>query len=327
MLVPLYLDDGELHAVFTSRREDLRRHAGEISFPGGRYDEGEPDLRATALREADEEIGLPAEAVEILGALQPTPTIATGYAVYPFVGLIEPGRHVDAQRTRGGRGDRALARASSWPATGGGGWSAVACRSAPTPTSSARTSSGARRLGSSPTCSTGSSRCSARRPVETSRRSGHASDRVASAASTPLVRRARVGVEQHVRDPRSSATGAHPGRAGGERVRRTVPRALVDDPADRRVDAASSAASRAACRAARAASSAPPRRAEQHTGHAHVLERRRDRRDPIGIAEHGLDARRLERGQPLRIAGSCPVPRGPRPQLARERAAHGSRNR
>ena len=92
VLVPLYLDRGELHAVFTRRREDMRRHAGEISFPGGRYDEGERDLIATALREAEEEIGLPPDAVEILGALQPTPTIATGYAVYPFVGMIEPGR-------------------------------------------------------------------------------------------------------------------------------------------------------------------------------------------------------------------------------------------
>jgi 8-oxo-dGTP pyrophosphatase MutT (NUDIX family) len=92
VLVPLYLDRGRLHAVFTRRHDDLRRHPGEISFPGGRYDEGEPDLRATALREAHEEIGLPSSAVEIVGALQPTPTIATGYAVYPFVGLIEAGR-------------------------------------------------------------------------------------------------------------------------------------------------------------------------------------------------------------------------------------------
>lgn len=92
VLVPLYLQDGELHGVFTRRREDLRRHPGEISFPGGRLDEGESSLIATALREAEEEIGLPAEAVELIGALQPTPTIATGYAVYPFVGLIEPGR-------------------------------------------------------------------------------------------------------------------------------------------------------------------------------------------------------------------------------------------
>jgi 8-oxo-dGTP pyrophosphatase MutT (NUDIX family) len=92
VLVPLYLHRGRLHAVFTRRGDDLRRHAGEISFPGGRYDEGEPDLQATALREANEEIGLPSDAVEIVGALQPTPTIATGYAVYPFVGLIEAGR-------------------------------------------------------------------------------------------------------------------------------------------------------------------------------------------------------------------------------------------
>jgi 8-oxo-dGTP pyrophosphatase MutT (NUDIX family) len=91
VLVPLYLEDGELHAVFTKRHHDLRRHPGEISFPGGRYDEGEVDLTATALREAEEEIGLPPEAVEIVGALQPTATIATGYAVYPFVGVIAAG--------------------------------------------------------------------------------------------------------------------------------------------------------------------------------------------------------------------------------------------
>ena len=92
VLVPLYVHRGRLHAVFTKRQDDLRRHPGEISFPGGRYDEGEPDLRATALREANEEIGLPGDAVEIVGALQPTPTIATGYAVYPFVGLIAADR-------------------------------------------------------------------------------------------------------------------------------------------------------------------------------------------------------------------------------------------
>jgi 8-oxo-dGTP pyrophosphatase MutT (NUDIX family) len=91
VLVPLYLDRGELHAVFTERRHDLRRHAGEVSFPGGRQDEGEPDLLATALREAWEEIGLPQDGVEVVGALAPTPTIATGYAIYPFVGVIEPG--------------------------------------------------------------------------------------------------------------------------------------------------------------------------------------------------------------------------------------------
>ncbi len=92
VLVPLYLhEDGGIGVVLTKRREDLRRHAGEISFPGGRQDDDESDLRDTALREAHEEIGLPADAVELIGALQPTPTIATNYAIYPFVGLIEPG--------------------------------------------------------------------------------------------------------------------------------------------------------------------------------------------------------------------------------------------
>ena len=91
VLVPLFVSEGVLHAVFTRRRDDLRRHAGEISFPGGRQDDDETDLRLTALREAEEEIGLPPDAVELIGALQPTPTIATNYAVYPFVGLIEPG--------------------------------------------------------------------------------------------------------------------------------------------------------------------------------------------------------------------------------------------
>jgi 8-oxo-dGTP pyrophosphatase MutT (NUDIX family) len=93
VLVPLYLDgDGDIHAVFTRRRADLRRHAGEISFPGGRHDEADADLGATALREAEEEIGLAAGAVELVGALPPTPTIATGYAIYPYVGVIEAGR-------------------------------------------------------------------------------------------------------------------------------------------------------------------------------------------------------------------------------------------
>ena len=96
VLVPLYWTPdaegtGGLGVVLTKRRDDLRRHAGEISFPGGRQDIDEDDLRETALREAREEIGLPSEAVDLVGALQPTPTIATNYSVYPFVGLIEAG--------------------------------------------------------------------------------------------------------------------------------------------------------------------------------------------------------------------------------------------
>jgi 8-oxo-dGTP pyrophosphatase MutT (NUDIX family) len=88
VLVALYEDgNGDLHAVFTQRRHDLSRHAGEISFPGGRRDAGE-SLVDTALREAHEEIGLPPGDVEVIGALQPTPTFVTNYAIYPFVGVI-----------------------------------------------------------------------------------------------------------------------------------------------------------------------------------------------------------------------------------------------
>jgi 8-oxo-dGTP pyrophosphatase MutT (NUDIX family) len=89
VLVPLHGDP--LTAVFTERRADLRRHAGEISFPGGRQEEPDEDLRMTALREAEEEIGLPASAVELVGALPPVGTFVTGYRIYPFVGLIPSG--------------------------------------------------------------------------------------------------------------------------------------------------------------------------------------------------------------------------------------------
>jgi 8-oxo-dGTP pyrophosphatase MutT (NUDIX family) len=92
VLVPLYLKDGDLHAVFTKRRDDLRRHAGEISFPGGRPDHEHEDLRTTALREAEEEIGLPREDVEIVGALPPTGTFVTNYRIHPYVGMIEHGK-------------------------------------------------------------------------------------------------------------------------------------------------------------------------------------------------------------------------------------------
>jgi 8-oxo-dGTP pyrophosphatase MutT (NUDIX family) len=91
VLVPLFFVDDVLHVVFTRRRHDLPRHPGEISFPGGRREAQDADLRETALREAEEEIGLPPGAVELLGALQPTPTIVSGYGIHPYVGLIEPG--------------------------------------------------------------------------------------------------------------------------------------------------------------------------------------------------------------------------------------------
>lgn len=65
----------------------MRRHAGEVSFPGGRAEPGETAV-ACALREADEEIGLNPAAVEVAGALPPTSTVVTSYRVVPVVGLI-----------------------------------------------------------------------------------------------------------------------------------------------------------------------------------------------------------------------------------------------
>jgi 8-oxo-dGTP pyrophosphatase MutT (NUDIX family) len=90
VLVPMHGWPDNAGLVFTERRSDLSRHAGEISFPGGRRDKGE-ELLDTALREAEEEIGLSPERVEVVGALPPIGTFVTNYKVHPFVGLIEEG--------------------------------------------------------------------------------------------------------------------------------------------------------------------------------------------------------------------------------------------
>jgi 8-oxo-dGTP pyrophosphatase MutT (NUDIX family) len=93
VLVPLFLAgvEPEPHVVLTRRRADLRRHAGEISFPGGRKDAQDADLSDTALREAEEEIGLLRSQVSLIGTLPPTSTFATNYVIHPFVGTIPAG--------------------------------------------------------------------------------------------------------------------------------------------------------------------------------------------------------------------------------------------
>jgi 8-oxo-dGTP pyrophosphatase MutT (NUDIX family) len=84
VLVLLYQQDGETFLVLTRRRDDLTAHAGQISFPGGRREDGE-SIEATAIREAKEEIGIDPLELELLGRLSPLYIPPTDYEVHPFV--------------------------------------------------------------------------------------------------------------------------------------------------------------------------------------------------------------------------------------------------
>jgi 8-oxo-dGTP pyrophosphatase MutT (NUDIX family) len=87
VLVPLVLGEPPT-AVFTRRTEHLSRHAGEISFPGGLRHDEDDDLRATALRETREELGLDPAAVDVLGVLPSVHTFVSGILIVPFVGVL-----------------------------------------------------------------------------------------------------------------------------------------------------------------------------------------------------------------------------------------------
>lgn len=87
VLVGIARTDDGARLVLTKRASHLRNHPGQIAFPGGRQDSGDADLVATALREAHEEIGLPPEAVEVLGALPAHETV-TGFLVTPILAEI-----------------------------------------------------------------------------------------------------------------------------------------------------------------------------------------------------------------------------------------------
>ena len=152
VLVPLFERDGDLTAVFTERRHDLRRHAGEISFPGGRQDEPDEDLRETALREAEEEIGL-ARAGGAAGSAAAGGNLRDRLRVFPFVGWIQDGNEWMPQETEveqvlelslPGAGARLRVKRLS----------ARGCRSRPPRTPSTDTSSGERPGGWSRRCST-----------------------------------------------------------------------------------------------------------------------------------------------------------------------------
>ncbi len=89
VLVPLVERPEGFSVLLTQRSPDLRHHAGQISFPGGRVDPEDVSPQAAALREANEEIGLPQDRVELLGTLDIYET-RTGFEIVPVVGLVTP---------------------------------------------------------------------------------------------------------------------------------------------------------------------------------------------------------------------------------------------
>ncbi|MBN1476893.1 CoA pyrophosphatase [Candidatus Sumerlaeota bacterium] len=96
VLVPMIWHGEEPHLLFTQRTETVRHHQGQISFPGGHRDPGDPDLIHTALREAHEELGLPPSDVEVLGRLSDYLTRTSIHHLTPIVGHVHrvPGRWV-----------------------------------------------------------------------------------------------------------------------------------------------------------------------------------------------------------------------------------------
>ncbi|NCT12977.1 MAG: CoA pyrophosphatase [Rhodobacterales bacterium] len=87
VLVPLVLTGGQAELILTKRAARLQHHAGQIAFPGGKQDAGDSGPTDAALREAEEEIGLPRACVQVLGTMSQHETV-TGFAITPIVGLV-----------------------------------------------------------------------------------------------------------------------------------------------------------------------------------------------------------------------------------------------
>jgi 8-oxo-dGTP pyrophosphatase MutT (NUDIX family) len=88
VLIPLFKAASEYKILFTKRTDRVETHKGQISFPGGRIEEEDGSPLETALREADEEIGLSRKDVTVLGQMDDARTVSSNYIVHPFVGLI-----------------------------------------------------------------------------------------------------------------------------------------------------------------------------------------------------------------------------------------------
>ncbi len=98
VLVPVVNHPGEPTILLTKRTDHLTKHAGQVSFPGGKVDEGDADAVAAALREAEEEVGLAPDHVEVCGFLD-TYRTGTGFEIVPVVGLVRPGFELTLQES------------------------------------------------------------------------------------------------------------------------------------------------------------------------------------------------------------------------------------
>ncbi len=88
VLIPLFAKDGEPHVLFTRRTDTVELHKGQISFPGGATDQDDPNALTTALRETEEEVGIPRDQVQVLGMLDDVPATVSGFLITPFAGII-----------------------------------------------------------------------------------------------------------------------------------------------------------------------------------------------------------------------------------------------
>ena len=98
VLIPIFYSRGQYHVLFTERSDQVTFHKGQVSFPGGTREPSDSSLLQTALRESEEEIGLKAEDIEILGELDDSTTFTSNYVISPFVGFIT---HPHALKTDG----------------------------------------------------------------------------------------------------------------------------------------------------------------------------------------------------------------------------------